>query len=470
MVRRRTAGEHGSVQSRWYARSKIFVASVAVAACTAGLAACGGGASSPAKSGSSSNSGGNSAQGGALNFILSSPFTGASDFIGPLFNAPVQIACKQINKAGGILGHQCAIVHVDSKSDPADAVAALHQALAQHQNVVEALGLGSSTGPAEVPIIAKSHIVAMSGAGESSFLHPAKVVGSGNTKYLYMLQPPDELTGFAFAFAAAKEGLKHPALVFTNAPGVAPVIAGIKLAAKDLGIKPVIDLTLPAKQSSYGSEVHRLVSAHPDLIMTEMDPQTTGTFFQDLVTQTGGKLKVPFMSDDNSLNQPYYKAVVAAIGKKAFFKLGTVVSPGSAKKTPALSILAKQFPAYHTGTPLSSAFTAPLYDGVTLAALAMDVTKSTKPSVFAPEIAKLENGVPGAVTVHTYAAGKAAIRKGKKIKYVGAAGPLNWTASHVRFVRFEVDSFTLSGSTLGQKPTGVGVSAAHMESVLNLKG
>lgn len=438
---------------------------VAAAAIAGGMIAAGCGSASTGAS-----AGGSATKGGPVTFGVSSPFTGSSDFIGPLFNAPVQIACKEINAAGGILGHRCNVIHIDSKSDPADAVENLHQALATHSGVDEVLGLGSSTGPALVPILAKSHIVAMSGAGESAMLHPAQVVGAKDAKYVYMLQPVDELTGFAYAFAAAREHLTRPALVFTTGPGTAPVVAGIKAALKALGLSPAITMLLAADQSDYGSEVHRVLSAHPDLIMTEMDPQTTGTFFQNLVTQTGGKLTLPFMSDDNSLNQPYYKAVAAAVGKSAFLKFGSLVSPvSSSSTTPGLKVLQKKYPAYHTGSPLTSAFTAPLYDGTILGALAMDATKSTSPSVFTKEIATIEAGSPGATTVYTYAQGIKALSKGKKIKYVGAAGSLGWNSEHVRFVSFEADRFGLQGGTLTQVPTSTVIKASTMEAKMHLK-
>jgi hypothetical protein len=74
-------------------------------------------------------------------------------------------------------------------------------------------------------------------------------------------------------------------------------------------------------------------------------------------------------------------------------------------------------------------FVAASYDGVTALALAMDMARSVDPAAYVRDIPKVTAPAPGAVTVTTYAQGAAALKAGKTIDYVGAAGPMTFNAN-----------------------------------------
>ncbi|MDT4998271.1 MAG: hypothetical protein QOK12_376, partial [Mycobacterium sp.] len=92
-----------------------------------------------------------------------------------------------------------------------------------------------------------------------------------------------------------------------------------------------------------------------------------------------------------------------------------------------------------------------------LMALAMLSAKSTKPSSYVPTIVKLTRASPGAVTVNSFAAGKSALAAGKKIRYVGAGGPIVFDQWHNSSGAYEA-AVTSSGKT---KVVGV-ISAAQI--------
>jgi branched-chain amino acid transport system substrate-binding protein len=87
-----------------------------------------------------------------------------------------------------------------------------------------------------------------------------------------------------------------------------------------------------------------------------------------------------------------------------------------------------------------------LYDGINLAALAMIEAKSTDPSVFKSYIEKIGDGVPGAVTVHSFAQGVAALKQGKAIRYIGPGGPTTFDAYHDSAGLFQVNSYSTNGN------------------------
>ena len=57
------------------------------------------------------------------------------------------------------------------------------------------------------------------------------------------------------------------------------------------------------------------------------------------------------------------------------------------------------------------------------------------------------HALPGAVVVHTYAAGVAAIHAGKKIDYVGAVGIIDFNKWHNSGGGFQIDAYQPSGDT-----------------------
>jgi hypothetical protein len=87
-----------------------------------------------------------------------------------------------------------------------------------------------------------------------------------------------------------------------------------------------------------------------------------------------------------------------------------------------------------------------LYDGINLAALAMIASKSTSPATYMPFVLKIGNGVPGAVVVHSFADGAAALKQGKQIRYEGPGGPTSFDAYHDSAGLFQVDKYTADGT------------------------
>jgi hypothetical protein len=63
-----------------------------------------------------------------------------------------------------------------------------------------------------------------------------------------------------------------------------------------------------------------------------------------------------------------------------------------------------------------------------------------------PFVLKIGNGVPGAVVVHSFADGAAALKQGKQIRYEGPGGPTSFDAYHDSAGLFQVDKYTADGT------------------------
>jgi branched-chain amino acid transport system substrate-binding protein len=102
-----------------------------------------------------------------------------------------------------------------------------------------------------------------------------------------------------------------------------------------------------------------------------------------------------------------------------------------------------------------------LYDGMNLAALAMVAAHSTDVAKWRPWIAKIGNGVPGAVVVSSFADGVAALKAGKQIRYIGPGGPTSFDAFHDSPGIFQIDIY----SPTGDVQVAGGISADELRAV-----
>lgn len=385
--------------------------------------------------GSSAGSGTSaSSASGTLQVAIFHAYSGPNAAYGPEAAAGCYPAVRVINAAGGVLGHKLGCLPADSKGDPADAVPAANKLIATSSSLVGVLGGGTDTATAVVPLFQQAHIPIFSTTGQSSFDH-------STATYFWRILSPDAAQGNAMAAAARKLSFTRVATLFGNdaaAQGSAPTaIAGVH----NLHIDLAENQTLAIDQLSYRSEVQRLAAAHPQAIITEADPQTSATYLSELA-QAGS---VPVLITDPVSQEPtWWKAVSGAIGQHRLSSLDYAVvaySPPNSIAyrtfTAALKASAKQVPNPSQWDP--DLYSVADYDSVVIMALAMDAAHSTKPQVYNNYILKVTAPSPGAVVVHTYAAGRAALAKGKRIQYVGAVGPILFDRWHNAGNQFAIE-------------------------------
>jgi ABC-type branched-subunit amino acid transport system substrate-binding protein len=389
----------------------------------------------PAWSGSIEASGA-STSGGTLEIAIFHTYSGANAAYGPEAAAGCFPAERLINAAGGVLGHQIHCTPVDSKGDPADAVPAANRLIASSSSLVGVLGAGSNEATAVVPLFQQAHLPVFSTTGQASFDH-------STASYFWRILSPDAAQGNAMAAAAKKLGYSKVATLFGNdaaAQGSAPTaISGVRR----LHLTLTANQTLAIGQPSYRSEVQQLTSGNPQAIITEADPQTSATYFAEL-SQLG---RVPVLITDPVSQEPTWRtAVGGAIGKNLLNKQDYAVVAYSPPTSLAYRTYTAALTASSKQVPQPAQWDADLYsvvdyDSVVIMALAMDAAHSTKPSVYDGYIIKVTSPASGAVIVHTYAAGKAALAKGQHIQYVGAVGPTVFDRWHNSGQGFAIERF-----------------------------
>jgi len=390
-----------------------------------------------------------SASGGTLTIADVAPFSGPDAVIGQGIFVGCNAAVHAINAAGGVNGNQIApCKEVDTRGDPADAVPAVRQLYASSgSSLALIVGCSSDEAASVVPIFNSEKTVSFCMTGQSEFDHV-------KFPYFYRLVPPDLAESYAMvAIAHYMRHYKRVALAFGNDIGSQTFVKPAVQAVKKAGEKLVANETLDLNATTFRTEAAAVVNAHPDVILTEALGATEATFLSEVKQLNGGKM-IPVIGTSATISPPWFKAVSAAVGASTIASnywadnlvLATSGPPYKAFHSAMEAVKSTAGNSGNFTTYLTFPGAVHIYDGVTLAALAMVEAKSTTGSVYKADITKIGNGVPGAVTVSSFAQGVKELKAGKHIRYVGPGGATNFDAYHDSAGLFQVDRYTTNGS------------------------
>ncbi len=360
------------------------------------------------------------------------PFSGPDASFGPEMVGGCIPAVRLINLDGGVMGHPITCLVEDTRGDPADAVPAADKMMATVSNLVGVLGPSSDEALATVPLLNRGQVPMFVDTGQAAFDHSPY-------PYFWRITPADDVKGYALALWAHRAGYTRAAAVFGSDVGSQSDVPTLVKAFKQLGGHIVINQRIALDSTSYRTEVEKLVQARPQVIFTEVDPQTGATYLSELQQLHG---LIPVIGTEVTLEAPWLKAVTGAIGAGAMARDFTGMQPYAPPSGPAW--------ATFNGSLLHSSASVPqprqwsqdpysmtYYDGVNIMALAMLAARSTKPSRFNRDIPLVTEPGPGKVVVTSFAMGKAELAKGRRIQYVGAGGPIVFNRWHNSTGAFE---------------------------------
>jgi branched-chain amino acid transport system substrate-binding protein len=360
------------------------------------------------------------------------PFSGPDAAFGPEMVGGCAPAVRLINADGGVLRHRLTCVEEDTKGDPADAVPAAEQMMAAQTHLIGVLGPSSDEALATVPVLNSGHVPMFADTGQAAFDH-------SRYAYFWRITPADDVKGYALALWAHQQGYTRAAAIFGNDAGAQSDVPTLVTAFTKLGGTITYSKPLALQQSSYRTEIENMLAGHPQVIFTEVDPQTAATFLSELQQLHG---LIPVIGTEVSLQAPWLKAVKGAIGAGAMASSFTGMQPYAPATGPAWEAYNKSLLASTSKVPKPSQwstdpYSMTYYDGVVVMALAMIAANSTNPSVFNSYITQVTEPGSGKTVVNTFAAGKAALRAGKQIQYVGAGGPIAFNFWHNSTGAFE---------------------------------
>jgi branched-chain amino acid transport system substrate-binding protein len=271
--------------------------------------------------------------------------------------------------------------------------------------------------------------------------------------YLWRDFQPDTVNSVAMAAYALSHGYRRAALMIGQNGGSQSVVPTLVKSFTGHGGRVVSNEQLPLDQSSYQSELTKMLSSHPDVIFTETDPQSAATMFSELKGMNG--LSIPVIGTSATAIGPYWSTVSKAVGGIGEMnKFFTDITPPSTGSGPGYNTFLKFYRRANPGVP-TNVYVAGNYDCIVIMALAMDMANSTKPSVYVKDIPKVVDN-HSAPAVATYAAGLAAIKAHKAFYYAGALGPVSFNQYH-----------SITGLSVAQKSASSGNSFVTVEKLSN---
>ncbi|HUY76255.1 MAG TPA: ABC transporter substrate-binding protein [Ktedonobacterales bacterium] len=350
---------------------------------------------------------------GPVTMGVLSCFTGTLASLGQAMLQGAQVAQKEINDAGGVLGRQLNLAHADTQCDEADAVPATRQLLAS-QNLVGIIGPETQEINAVAPIVTAAKIPDAFQGGSTLFDH-------NTNPWLWRDSPSDSQLGVAMALYAQKKGYKTAALLFYSDIAAQTFAHPITATWQKMGNSIVANVTVAPDQTDYRTQVQQVINAHPDVIFTQTDPATAAVLFQNF--KELDNLAIPFVGTDVTGTSDFLKAITFPVAHAHLTSVyGTSVSGAAANDFNAE--FAKLFGSNQQ--PLPNANYG--YDAVISLALAIDRANSTDGTAINKQMNQVTN--PPGTQCFTYATCLALIKAGTKIDQEGASGDLNYNQYH----------------------------------------
>jgi len=380
-------------------------------------------------SNASSTSRASTSSSGNIIIAVAAPFSGTESFIGPDTLNGVKVAAAEINANGGVLGRQIQIVTADTAGDPVDAVPAITQVMAS-QHPAGMIGPSSLTITAVINQLNQDKMVDMPVGGTTQ-------LDNMNYPYIFRVTPSDSQMGVGMAYyGTTVKGYKRAALVFGSNSSAQTLVPPVQQTLTKHGVNIVANIQVVPDQSSYRSEIERILVAKPDVIYTQLDPQSASTFFSELQQLGGGK--IPLIGDDVTASAEFAKAIGLGYANKEL----TSVQGSSVGGAGASDYTNYYAQVYNGQKPVILSNNG--YDALNIIALAMTEAKSIDPAVYVNNMMKVANG-PG-TDVYDYKTAIAALTSGAAINYQGASGPEDFNQYHNVTGAFEADGFTSTGS------------------------
>jgi branched-chain amino acid transport system substrate-binding protein len=373
------------------------------AACLA-LAACSGGGDKPA-TGSSQNApaaGGD----GVLKIGTLLPQTGSLAFLGPPEFAGVDLAAKEINGAGGVLGKDIVVSDTDSGDTTTDiATQSANKLLTEKADVI----IGAASSSVSLSVIDK-----ITGAGVVQ-ISPANTSDAFTTYsdhgLYFRTAPPDTLQGRVLGDLVLQDGSENVAMLVLQDSYGTGLAKNAKAAIESGGGKVVAQVTYDPKAADFSAEISKVKAASPQAIVLIGFDETKKIVTKLIEAKlTANKYKWYFV--DGNLSNYGTEFPNGAFNGSKGTQPGAKVNDEFKQKLLGVDPKLKDF----NYAPES-------YDATVLAALAAEAAKSDSPAEIAK---KLPDVSKGGEKCTTFKACKDLLASGKDIDYDGVSGPIEF--------------------------------------------
>jgi branched-chain amino acid transport system substrate-binding protein len=215
------------------------------------------------------------AQGAPLKVGFSTPSTGPLAGVGELAQKGLYAAIDAVNKKGGVLGRQLAVVARDDQGDPNKSLAVVKELVSSEKVDVYISGTTSGAALATSAFLNENRVVSMLG-----FPTNAKLFDVSVYPYNFAQGPTSDIGGAAMGDLVIRGGYKRVALAKENQAFGAGQVDGAADYLKKKGITPVATVEFPADGPDLTSYVLRIKNETPDIIVACTQAPAFSRFFQ----------------------------------------------------------------------------------------------------------------------------------------------------------------------------------------------
>ena len=330
----------------------------------------------------------------------------------------IEMAFRDINQAGGVLGCTLVADTRDSQSQGTVAVDAAKQ-LAEIGHVPAVIGgiISSVSLPILTAVTAPAKVVQVSPASSSPTLTALGREGKTNGIFFRTITS-DALQGVAAAKYALDLGLKKLAVIHVNNDFGANMTKEFTAAYKALGGSITSDTPYNEKAANYDAEVTSALSGDPDGLYLISYPVDGATIARAWISK-GGPRK--FLLKDGMNSGDFISAVGAKYLNEAY---GTSSGTEDSKSTEYFNASYKAFSNLDPGSPAA----VQAYDAGALVGLAVAAGGAATSAAIRDGIYKVTdpNGTVVTAGPDGFKQALALIKQGKPIRYVGVIGPISF--------------------------------------------
>lgn len=341
--------------------------------------------------------------------------SGALADFGPATHNAVDLAIAQINAAGGVLGAPLGVSVADDHSEAQGAVEAARK-LAGTDKVNAFVGPMSSAAylaaagtvaiPAGLPIISASATA-------------VSLDGLDGKGLAFRTVPSDVLQGAALAQVARDKSYRAVGVVYINTDYGKGLADSFAKAFAKLGGKVTAAIPFDPKQAGSHGEVKAAAAGRAEALLVIAYPVNGAILLKQALD---GGLFNKFLLSDGLKDS----AVIEAVGGQ-FLDGVAGASASPAADAEGFATFQEAYGAKYGDLP-PTLYLDRTYDAVTLLALAAEKAKSTDGGKIKDALRDISGTNGEAIGPGEFAKAKQLIAQGKKISYVGAAGPYSFDA------------------------------------------
>lgn len=345
------------------------------------------------------------------------PFTGFEADMGAAISQGARTGQLAVNEAGGVLGRELRLDAGDTEGGGGQ------EALEAISSLIDFFHVAAIVGPLDMeyqavrPKFTQAQVPTVVQGGDVAFDHETD-------PYFWRDSPSDSVMTVAMALYAHRQGYTRAAMMMLTEHSAQTMRAPLRQTFEKLGGQIVADVSIQPGQTSYRSEVLKVISAHPQVIFTETDAPSGAVIFQNF--KELNNLAIPFIGTDVTAGDEYLQAITYPVAHAHLTSVAGASTNGR-------GVFEQYYQKLHPGKqPPADANYA--YDALINIALAIDQAGSTDgPKINA---AMMTVTSPPGTKCYDYAACLKLLRTGAKISYQGSSGSLYYNQYHNVFGAF----------------------------------